>query len=97
MLNLNPNSKTTPPSYEQMILSEIRGLKDNMRELKDDMRDLRTELRNTKQELNDRIDRVETRIDKFDNEIRSAMRHSQIMAASVVGIALAVVYFIFTH
>ena len=99
MLNLNPNSKT-PPSYEQ-ILSEIRGLrselKDDIRELKnemrgmkEDIRDLRNELKETKHELNGRIDRVE-------NEIRSSMRHAHIMTGSVVGIALAVIYFVFTH
>lgn len=37
------------------------------------------------------------RMDRFENELRNVTRHSQIMTASVVGIALAVIYFVFTH
>ena len=55
--------------------------------------DIKEDLR----KLDNRIDKLENRMDRFENELRNVTRHSQIMTASVVGIALAVIYFVFTH
>ena len=88
-------------SRDELILERLNDLKEGQRELKAELqttkRELKAELQTTKLELNDRMDRIETRMDRIENEMRSVGRHSQIMTASVVGIALAVVYFVFTH
>lgn len=102
MLNTKPKSAEQITVYD-VILSELRDLKEGMREV-------RKELKETRAELNGRMDKIETRMDKFDekidttrqelngrmdkleNEIRSSTRHSQILTVSVVGIALAVIY-----
>ena len=39
-----------------------------------------------------RMDRIENRLDEIHKEIKTAMNHGNIMTASVVGIALAVIY-----
>ena len=74
-----------------MLLSEIR----------EDIRDLRGEIKDVRNELNGRMDKLEDtltgRMDKLEIEMRSTARHSQIMAGSVVAIALGVLYFVFTH
>ncbi len=56
----------------------------------DDLRDGQRELKDGQRDIN-------ARIDKLENELRNVTRHSQIMTSSVVGIALAVIYFIFTR
>lgn len=68
-----------------------------LRELKDSMRDLNVEIRETRKEINARMDKLENRMDRLENEVRATSRHSQIMAGSVVAIALGVLYFVFTH
>ena len=57
------------------------------------LNDIKEDLRR----IDNRIDKLENRMDKFENELRNVTRHSQIMTSSVVGIALAVIYFVFTR
>ena len=83
MFNPKLGEKPAPLSYNELILERLKELKDGQHELK--------------AELNNRMDKLENRMDRLESEMRNAVRHSQIMTASVVGIALAVVYFIFTH
>ncbi|MBR3746453.1 MAG: hypothetical protein IKP64_01995 [Selenomonadaceae bacterium] len=59
---------------------------ERLKDLKDGQRDLKDGQRD-----------LNARIDKLENELCNVSRHSQIMTTSVVGIALAVVYFVFTH
>ncbi len=86
----NPKISEKTLSYNDLILERLKDIKDGQRELK-------TELQTTKRELNERMDKLDGRMTGIENELRNVARHSQIMTASVVGIALAVVYFIFTH
>lgn len=44
-----------------------------------------------------RLNDIKDELREVKNELRNVTRHSQIMTASVVGIALAVIYFVFTH
>ncbi|MBR1645602.1 MAG: hypothetical protein IJ774_13925 [Selenomonadaceae bacterium] len=90
----NPKLGEKPLSYNELILERLKELKDGQRELKTE---LKAELQMTKHELNDRMEKLENRMTGIESEMRNVGRHSQIMTASVVGIALAVVYFIFTH
>lgn len=86
----NPKISEKTLSYNDLILERLKDIKDGQRELK-------VELQTTKRELNERMDKLDGRMTGIENELRNVARHSQIMTASVVGIALAVVYFIFTH
>ena len=86
--------KTIPLTRDDFILLQLR-------EIREDIRDVRGEIKDVRKELNDRMDKLEdnfnSRMGKVENEVRSAMRHSQIMAGSVVAIALGVLYFVFTR
>lgn len=75
---------------DDFILLQLREIREDIRDLRGEMKDLRNEMKDTKRELNARMDRLE-------NEMRSMSRHSQIMAGSVIAIALGVLYFVFTH
>ncbi len=83
-MNTNPKPATQLTPYE-LILVELRGLKD-------DVHDLRQEIKDTRTELTGRMNKLEEKIEDVRKETRSAMRHSQIMTASVVTIALGVLY-----
>ena len=86
--------KTIPLTRDDFILLQLR-------EIREDIRDLRGEIKDVRKELNGRMDKLEDtlngRMDKLENEVRSTARHSQIMAGSVIAIALGVLYFVFTH
>ena len=86
--------KTIPLTRDDFIIMQLR-------EIREDIRDLRGEIKDVRKELNGRMDKLEDtlngRMDKLENEVRSTARHSQIMAGSVIAIALGVLYFVFTH
>lgn len=87
MANGNQAKKTVRLfDRDELILGRLDDIKESQRELKNEMRELKNEMNR----LNDRMSNLE-------NEVRNSSRHSQMMAASVVGIALAVIYFVFTH
>ena len=75
---------------DDLILERLKDIKEGQRELNARM-----------DKLDARIDKLEDnfngRMNKLENEVRNSTRHTQIMTASVVGIALAVIYFVFTH
>ncbi len=73
-------------SRNDLILERLDDIKEDLRKI-----DARID------KLDNRIDKLENRMDRFENELRSVTRHSQIMTSSVVGIALAVIYFVFTR
>ena len=75
---------------DDFILMQLREIREDIRDLRGEMKDLRNELKDTKRELN-------ARMDKLEDEVRATARHSQIMAGSVIAIALGVLYFVFTH
>ena len=82
--------KPSPLTRDDLILERLKDIKEGQREL------------NTRiDKLAARMDRLEDnfngRMNKLENEVRNSSRHTQIMTASVVGIALAVIYFVFTH
>ncbi|MBQ6298056.1 MAG: hypothetical protein IJK81_10300 [Selenomonadaceae bacterium] len=86
--------KAIPLTRDDFIIMQLR-------EIREDIRDLRGEIKDVRKELNGRMDKLEDtlngRMDKLENEVRSTARHSQIMAGSVIAIALGVLYFVFTH
>ena len=86
--------KTIPLTRDDFIIMQLR-------EIREDIRDLRGEIKDVRNELNGRMDKLEDnlngRMDRLENEVRATARHSQIMAGSVIAIALGVLYFVFTH
>ena len=93
--------KTIPLTRDDFIIMQLKEIREDMRDLRGEIKDVRNELKETKRELNGRMDKLEdnlnSRMDKLENEVRATSRHSQIMAGSVIAIALGVLYFVFTH
>ena len=93
--------KAIPLTRDDFIIMQLREIREDIRDLRGEIKDVRNELKDTKRELNARMDKLEDtlngRMDKLENEVRSTARHSQIMAGSVIAIALGVLYFVFTH
>ena len=54
-------------------------------------------IKESQREIKDELRELKNRLADVEKEVQNASRHSQIMTASVVGIALAVIYFVFTH
>ena len=83
------------------VRGEIKDLRNEIKDVRGEIKEIRNELKETKRELNARMDRLEdtlsAHVGKVENEVRSTARHSQIMAGSVIAIALGVLYFVFTH
>ena len=93
----------TNVSINELIMLQLRDLKESDREL-------RTELKETRRELNARIDKLDERINKLDEKIdehiskldnkidglrrdmNTSTNHGQIANISTIGIAIAVIY-----
>lgn len=77
----------------------IRDLKDGQKELHEEIKevraeikDVRTEIKEVRTELNGRCDKIEGDIKDIRNEMRAMLRHSQILTASVAGLAIAIIF-----
>ena len=90
-------------SVNDLILAQLRDLKENQRDLKVELKDVRQELKETRKEFNDRLDKQDAKIDelrrelnermdKLSNKIDSSSNHGQISNITTIGIALAVIY-----
>ena len=90
MPSLYQREKPSPLTRDDLILERLKDLKEGQRELNARM-----------DKLDARIDKLEDnfngRMNKLENEVRNSTRHTQIMTVSFTGIALAVIYFVFTH
>lgn len=75
-----------------LILIQIKDLKETAREVKGEIREVRAELKDTRDELNKRMDRLENRLDKLESKLDSSSNHGQISTITTIGIALAVIY-----
>ncbi|MBQ3452402.1 MAG: hypothetical protein IJG32_09065 [Selenomonadaceae bacterium] len=82
--------KSIPLTRDDFIIMQLREIREDIRDLRGDIKDVRNEIKDVRKELNGRMD-------KLENEVRATSRHSQIMAGSVIAIALGVLYFVFTH
>ena len=83
-------AKKIPLTRDDFIIMQLREIREDIRDLRGEIKDVRNEIKDVRKELNNRMD-------KLENEMRSTSRHSQIMAGSVIAIALAVLYFVFTR
>ncbi|MBD3879354.1 MAG: hypothetical protein SR1Q5_06695 [Quinella sp. 1Q5] len=70
-------------------------LETTRQELNERIDKVEAKLETARQELNERIDKVDAKIDKLADKIDSANKHGNIMTASVIGVALGVLYVIF--
>ena len=75
-----------------VILNELRGLKDEVHNLRSTVNETRQEIKDTRRELNDTRRELNDRMNHIETEMRSSMRHAQILVVSIVGIAIAVIY-----
>ncbi len=82
--------KTISLTRDDFIIMQLREIREDIRDLRGEIKDVRNEIKDVRKELN-------ARMDKLENEMRSTSRYSQIMAGSVVAIALGVLYFVFTR
>ena len=82
---------------QDLILIQLKDLKENIRDLRQEVRDTRKELNQRVDRLENRMDKLEEKMDKLSNRQDSTLNHGNIMTASVVGIALGVLYFVLTH
>ena len=89
--------KSIPLTRDDFILMQLREIREDIRDLRGEIKDLRSEIKDVRGEIKDVRNELNGRMDKLENEVRSTARHSQIMAGSVVAIALGVLYFVFTH
>lgn len=86
-----PGFKEQVSPYE-IILNELRGLKDDVHEVKTQIKEVRDELNKRMDRIETRMDRIEMHMNHIETEVRSSTRHTQILVVSIVGIAIAVIY-----
>ena len=89
--------KSIPLTRDDFIIMQLREIREDIRDLRGEIKDLRGEIKDVRGEIKDVRNELNGRMDRLENEMRSTARHSQIMAGSVVAIALGVLYFVFTH
>lgn len=89
--------KTIPLTRDDFIIMQLREIREDIRDVRGEIKDLRNEIKDVRGEITDVRKELNARMDKLENEVRSTARHSQIMAVSVVAIALGVLYFVFTR
>lgn len=79
-------------SVNEMIMIQLRDLKESQRELKADIKETRKEFNSRIDKVEARMDKLENKIDALHNEIKSSTGHISIANISTVGIALGVLY-----
>ena len=87
--------QTVSMSINDLILIQLRDLKENQRELKTELKDIRREVNARIDKQEEKIEQLSSKIDALSSKIDSSSNHGNIMTASVVGIALGVLYSIF--
>lgn len=79
-------------SINEMIMIQLRDLKESQRELKAELKDVRQELKENRKELDEIRKELNGRIDKLTDKIDSSSNHGQISNITTIGIALGVLY-----
>ena len=79
-------------SVNDLILAQLRDLKESQRDLKVELKDVRQELKENRKELDELRRELNGRIDNLANKIDSSSNHGQISNITTIGIALAVIY-----
>ena len=100
--------KVVPLTFSDMIWLHLQETNKRMDRLENRQEKLEEKMETVRRELNARMDKLDARIDKQGEKIDklaekidklaekmdSSTKHGNIMTASVVGIALAVIYFV---
>ena len=79
-------------SVNDLILAQLRDLKESQRDLKVELKDVRQELKENRKELDELRRELNGRIDNLANKIDSSSNHGQISNITTIGIAPAVIY-----
>lgn len=97
MQSQTKEQKTIPLTRDDFIILQLREIREDIRDLRSEIKEIRGEIKDVRGEIKDVRNELNARMDRLENEVRATSRHSQIMAGSVVAIALGVLYFVFTH
>lgn len=76
----------------ELILQKLDNLERSIEHVRERVKAVSDEVKDVRKEFNGRMDNLEAEIRDVRNEMRSSIRHGQIITASVIGIALAVLY-----
>lgn len=88
-------SRIIPLTVQDYILLQLKDLKEEFRDTRKELNARMDRLENRQDKLEDKIDKLSDKIDKLADKIDSSNKHGNIMTASVIGIALGVLYVIF--
>lgn len=94
---MKEEQKVVPLTRDDFIFMQLRDLKDSIKDLHVEIKETRRELNARMDKLENRVERLEDKLDDVKKEMRSTVRHGQIMVGTVIAIALGVLYFIATH
>lgn len=75
-------------SVVAIVQQEVHDTRKEVRDTREEVRDTRKEIRDTREEIRDMRKEFGERMNHLETEMRSTTRHSQILTASVVGIAV---------
>ena len=96
------SQQLVPMTINDLIYAHVKDLGNRMDRLENRMDKFEDKLDATRKELNARIDKQDEKIEKLANkiddlrkDITSSSNHGNIMTASVIGIALTVIYAVF--
>ncbi len=78
-------------SVNDLILTQLRDLKENQRDLKVELKDVRQDLKETRKELDELRKEINGRIDNLANKIDSSSNHGQTATITTIGIGLSAV------
>ncbi len=77
---------------DDLILIQLKDLKETVREIKNEIRDVRAEIKDVRKELHETRQELNQQINKLESKIESSSNHGQISNITTIGIALAVIY-----
>ena len=81
----------------QAVFTKDDYILEQLKAIREGQRDLRQEINERMNRLETRMDRLEEKMERLSNRQDNTLNHGNIMTASVVGVALSVIYFILTH
>ncbi|MBQ6297423.1 MAG: hypothetical protein IJK81_06995 [Selenomonadaceae bacterium] len=79
-------------STNDLIMIQLRDLKEGQRDLKSEIKDIRREMADMRKEMNDTRKELNERIDRLASKMDSSSNHGQIATISTIAIAVAVIY-----
>ena len=100
MVDIHEETRAINVSIDELILAQLRDLKEGQRDLNRRMDRIETRMDRLEKKVDDKLDRLESkmdenrkelneRIDKLTNKMDSSTNHGQIATISTIGIGVA--------